>query len=407
MTRTQSTTTPQPAAPFPWGGLLVLAGAVFLSVTAEMIPTGLLPEISAGLDVTPSQTGLLVSAFALAVVVSSVPLSFAVARVPRHTLVVCVIVAIALLSIAASFAPTFEVLFGIRILGGMAHGIFWSVIGSYSAWLVPKEQLGRAVSITTAGGTLAFVLGVPLASATGLAFGWRAPFVGIGVLALIGAVLLWFLLPRVERPPRVPRAERAKGFDPSIPAVALVCLICAVTMIGNYTFYTFIVPFLTDMVGVESTQISFLLFVYGAGGAIGILIAGGVFGRRPRLGLLVGLVVTAISILILALFPHQPVLAIGAFALWGVVFGMVPTSMATQLMHVASPRIRDQASAFYSTAFNTGIGGGAIVGAVVLDAAGLGALAWVFLGALALAIALLVASPLVSRLARPGSRAVG
>ena len=180
-------------------------------------------------------------------------------------------------------------------------------------------------------------------------------------------------------------------------SIELICAICAISMIGNYTFYTYIVPFLTEMVGVPSAQISLLLFIYGAGGAIGILISGWVFGRRPKLGLLVGLVVTALAVLILALFPHDPVLALGAFGLWGVVFGMVPTLMATQLMHVASPRIRDQASAFYSTAFNTGIGGGAIVGAVVLDAAGLGSLAWVFLVTLGIAILLLVISPLLSR----------
>lgn len=393
MTRTMSIPTVTKTPAFPWGGLLVLASAVFLSVTAEMIPTGLLPEMSIDLGVSQSQTGLLVSAFAFAVVVTSVPLSFVFRRVRRHTLTVGVIIAIGVLSVAAALAPTFEVLFVVRVFSGMAHGVFWSVVGAYSAYLVPKEQLGRAVSITTAGGTLAFVLGVPLSSAVGLAFGWRVPFVGIGVLALLGAVLIWWLLPRVTRPDPVKRSERTHRFDPSIPGIALVCVLAAVTMIGNYTFYTYIVPFLTDMVGVPTAQIGTLLFVYGAGGAVGVLLCGWVFGKRPRRGLFLGLGLTALSIAVLALFPSDPVPALAAFTLWGVVFGMVPTLLATQLMHVASPGIRDQASAFYSTAFNTGIGGGAIVGAIVLDAAGLGSLAWVFLGCLAVSFVLLFVSP--------------
>jgi predicted MFS family arabinose efflux permease len=390
---------------FPWGGLIVLATAVFLSVTAEMIPTGLLPEMSTSLGVTESQTGLLISFFAFAVVLTSVPLSLLFRRVPRHLLLVGVLVVVAVTSVLASTAPSYEFLVAVRIIGGMAHGVFWGVVGAYSAHLVPKEQIGRAVALTTGGGTLAFVLGVPLATAVGHAFGWRIPFLAVGLLALLGAVLLWFMLPRVDhlkhtvQDARLTDTGRRRRFvwNDSIPAVALVCIFAAVVTVGHYSFYTYIAPFMIDRMGVAEGDVGLLLLVYGVAGALGLIIAGSVFGKRPSTGLLVSLAVTAASVLVLSVFTANPVIAIGSFALWGVVFGIIPTLMATRLMHVADPAIRDAASAFYSTAFNVGIGLGAVVGALFLDTFGLEVLPWVDLVAIVIGASLLLATPMIAR----------
>lgn len=395
--------------PFPWGGLLVLAVSVFLSVTAEMIPTGLLPEMSSGLGVSESQVGLLISFFAFAVVLTSVPLTFLFRRVPRHLLLMMVLVAIAASSIVGGLAPSFEVLVVARIVGGMAHGVFWGVVGAYSAHLVPKEQIGRAVAITTGGGTLAFVLGVPLATTVGHAFGWRVPFLGIGALAILGAVFIWLLLPRVDHRKHLEvstdtkalRAERRRGpLDPTIPVVALICILVAVVMIGNYSFYTYIAPFMISEMGVPEGQIGLLLLVYGAAGALGVLAAGAVFGRRPTTGLLIALGATGASVLAIALFAANPIVAIGAFFVWGVAFGVIPTLLPTRLMHEASPAIRDSASAFYSTAFNAGIGLGALVGGIFLDSFGLASLPWIYLIGLAFGTALLIATPALTRRAQ-------
>ncbi len=395
--------------PFPWGGLIVLSLAVFLSVTAEMIPTGLLPEMSAGLGVSESQTGLLISFFAFAVVLTSVPLTFLFRRVPRHLLLMFVLIVIALGSVVGGLAPNFEVLAGARIVSGMAHGVFWGVVGAYSAHLVPKEQIGRAVAITTGGGTLAFVLGVPLATTVGHALGWRAPFLGIGALALLGSVMIWMLLPRVDHRKHLEvstdtaalRRERRRGkLDPTVPVVALICMLVAVVMIGNYSFYTYIAPFLIGSMGVPEGQVGLLLLIYGLAGAIGVFTAGALFGRRPATGLMISLAATGASVLLLAVFAANPVIAIGAFFVWGIAFGVIPTLLPTRLMHAASPAIRDSASAFYSTAFNAGIGVGALVGGFFLDALGLGSLPWIYLLALALGIALLAVTPALTRRAQ-------
>jgi predicted MFS family arabinose efflux permease len=176
--------------PFPWVGLIALAAGTFLSVTGEMIPTGLLPEMSTSLGVTESQIGLLVSVFAFTVVLSSTALIHLTRRVPRHALLVAVIVVLGVSTGLGALAPNYELLVATRVLGGLAHGVFWAVVGAYAGHLVPNEQLARAVSVTIAGGTLAFVLGVPLSTALGHALGWRLAFGVLAAAMLLGAVVV-------------------------------------------------------------------------------------------------------------------------------------------------------------------------------------------------------------------------
>jgi predicted MFS family arabinose efflux permease len=398
----------------------MLAVAVFLTVSSEMIPTGLLPEMSASLGVTESQVGFLVTSFAFAAVLTNIPLSILTRRISRHTLVVVVLVVIGTSAALASIAPGYEFLMVARVVGGIAHGVFWSVVGVYSAHLVPKEQIGRAVAITIGGGTVAFVLGVPLGTAIGQSFSWRVPFLAIGVLALAGAVLIWFRLPRaphfddakaasrgVERDESAAgateRAPTKRRFDPTIPAVAALCALVALLMGGHYAFYTYIAPFLIQEVGIPEGRVGTLLFFYGAAGAGGLFLAGSLFGRRPLRGIAVGIGCSGVGVVVFMVFAGQLDIAIAAFVFWGVMFGTLQPLLSTQLLHAASPAIRDTSSAFVSTSFNVGIGSGALLGGLVLEVAGLGALPWADIAALTVAGALLAVSPVIA--ARRSARA--
>ncbi|MFF2388253.1 MFS transporter [Agromyces sp. NPDC058104] len=398
---TSSVPTVHPAPPFPWLGLIVLASAVFLSVTIEMLPTGLLPDMSRELGVGEPLIGLLVTVFAATVVVLTVPLAALTRRVARRRLIVITLVLLAVSCVLSALAPNYPTVVATRVLGGAAHGLFWAVVGAYAGHLVPKEQLARAVSISVAGGSAAFVLGVPLSTALGQALGWRFAFAAMGGLTLIGAVLVWRFLPPVRHHAGEADAAPVRvRKDPTFVPVIVVCLITAVTMIGMYTFYTYIAPYMTDVMGLPSSAISPMLLAYGIAGAVGLVLAGAVLGRRPTVGLVVAMVATGLGAAGLAAFPEVPVVSIGSFLLFGTAFGALPTMLNTRLLHSASAKIRDAAASFYTTAFNTGIGGGALLGAALYGVIGLPALPWVFVGLLACATAALVWTALVNRVSR-------
>jgi predicted MFS family arabinose efflux permease len=389
-----------PAFRFPWVGILTLAACVFLSVTSETLPTGLLSEMSGDLGVEESRVGLLVSVFAIAVVLSSAPLAALTRRVPRHALLLAVLAVFATSNLLTAVAPTFELVVATRVLGGLAHGLFWAVVGAYSAHLVPPALIGRAVALTVGGGSLAFVLGVPLGTAVGQAFGWRAAFAGIGVLTVLGILLTWRFLPAVGRPERETPAASGAGrvrlrermAGQGVGGVLLVCLTAMVIMIGQYGFYTYVDPFVTRVMGIPEAQLSTMLFGYGIAGAVGLLIAGTVFSSRPQLGVVSGLAAAALGVSALAFAPGMWAVAIPGFLLWGLAFGAIPSLLQTRMLHAARPSFRDTASSFYTTAFNVGIGGGALAGGALLDGLGIPALPVAYLAVMAVSVVLGVGS---------------
>jgi predicted MFS family arabinose efflux permease len=405
--------TPPPSKRFPYLALITLAAAAFLCVTIEMLPTGLLPEMSHDLGVSESQVGLTVSVFAFTVVFTSTFLTALTMRVPRHTLVIVVLSIFVASALATALAPNYAVLVASRILGGLAHGVFWSVAGAYAAYIVPKEQLGRAVSITLGGGSLAFVLGVPLGTALGHAVEWRASFGILALLTLVGTGFVYRFLPRVDHLAKgsivatptgsivvlteEPAATYAPRRDHSVTAVVFVCVIAAITMIGQYSFYTYIAPYLVRAIGLDEAAVSPALFAYGIAGAISLVIVGLYLGRRPRLGLMIALVALLATALSLGFLPTVVPLALVSFFLWGLAMGLLPPLLQTRMLHAAPARIRDTASAFYTTAFNIGIGGGALLGAIALDNFGLQSLPFVFAGILVLSIVLVIVSDVVLR----------
>jgi len=381
-----SSTAHTPAeAPFPWIGLLTLAGAIFVSVTSEFLPTGLLPEMAADLDVSLSTVGYLVTIFAATVVVATTPLSILTRRYSRKALVVVVLLVIATANTLSAIAPTYEILVGARILGGLAHGLFWAVVAAYAAHLVPKHQLGRAVAITAGGGSAAFVLGVPVGTALGHALGWRSAFFIIAGIVVVLAVVVIRYLPAVDHRVTLKTGEIAipVAKDKSFAPVLLLCVVILLMLIGQNVFSTYIAPWLSDVGGVEPDVVPFMLFLFGGAGAIGLVLAGFVGDRFPRRGFVAGVVIVMLSLLVLAIWSGNSIVVVVAYTVWGVAFGGLPAMMQTRMMHTASFRVRDLASALQTTAFNIGIGGGALLGGLLLDGAGLTSLpiaAILFLG---------------------------
>ena len=376
------------AGGFPFFRLLVLTGAIFASVSSEFLPTGLLPEMAAELQVSESQIGLLVTVFAGTVVLSTAPLTVLTRRYSRKWLMVLLLGVFALTNVLCAIAPTYWFLVGARIVGGLAHGLFWAVTGPYAALLVPRHQLARAISVTNAGGTMAFILGVPLGTFLGHALGWRLAF---GSMAAIVVVFLVFVI--VYLPPVSHLVPLATGEIPiparkdrSLPAVLIVCMTVVLVILGHNVFYTYIAPWSIQVGGVDEAGVSGLLFAYGAAGAIGLALGGAFGDRYPRASVNVAFAGVVLSVLGLAAFGTSVVPIVIGMVVWSIFFGGVPALMHSRVLHSASERIRDLAAAWLTTSFNAAIGGGALLGGVLLDQLGIEVLPWV--GAAIITVAL-------------------
>ncbi|WP_247046323.1 MFS transporter [Arthrobacter rhizosphaerae] len=356
---------------FPLGGLLLLSTAIFISMSTEFLPGGLIPQIAETFQRPPSDAGNLITVFALTVILTAAPLAAVTRRIPRKALVLVSFAAIGAANAATALSTTFEMLLAARILGAVAHGAFWSVVAAYPASLVRSSQLGKATAVTAAGGSVAGVLGIPLGNALGQMFGWRVSFA-----ALVGLTLLVFLLMVRFLPPItsfVPRQEADDAGKPTpdatLPAVLMICFLILFVVAAQNAFGTYGVVWLLDVVKVAPEAVPIVLLAGGIASAGGVALTGAYYGRAP-----IRLFVGALALMVGILFSlpaaaesgYQAVVWI-LLILMGAVFGGIPIMLQTRMMWTASPRARSIAAALQTTAFNVGIGSGAFMGGVVLE----------------------------------------
>ena len=380
----------------PWSSLLLLSAGIFVAVTSEFLPIGLLPQLRDELGITEAQVGLLITVFAGTVVVATAPLTHVTRTVPRKRLLVALLAVFAVANLIAALAPGYAVLVVARIIGGAAHGVFWAVVSPYAARLVTPDRLARAVAIATSGATGATVAGVPLGTLLGAAVGWRASFAVIAGLVVVIAALIIAVLPPVEHragdaaAAALPMPRR----DATIVPVVVLCATVVLVTLGHATFYTYIAAWVIEVAGFEAGAVAGILLLFGAAGALGVVMAGVLGDRFPRALLPVLLVGVALSVAALA---AQPAAVVVLLVLWSTFLGGVPVIFQARLLQTASPALRDIAAAWLTVAFNIGIGGGALLGGIVIGAWSLAALPLVTVACLLAALVLVAVVALLAK----------
>ncbi|GHH78712.1 MFS transporter [Promicromonospora soli] len=377
------------------GGLFALALATFVAITTELVPVGLLPLISDDLEVSESLAGLLVTAYAFMVAALALPLTSATRRLPRKAVLLGALAVYTASNLIVVLAPTFEVVAVARALGGAAHAVFFSVCIGYVSRLVRPHLAGRALALVTLGASVGFVLGVPLTTSLGTAVGWRTSFLVLAGACALAGVLTAVLLPSVPGGGTPPN-DAARGARRT--ALATVTTANALVYLGHYTVYTYISVLLLAA-GLAMAAVGPALLFVGALGLIGAAYAAARLDVRPRQTTVVTLVVVAGGILALGLTFPSTVGTLAAAAVWSIGFGAVAAVFQTAAIRTrgASP---DVVGALVNATANIGIGGGAALGALVLDGAGAAAIPYT--GAALVVTALVVV--VVARRAFPSTQ---
>ena len=355
---------------FPWWGLLALATAAFTDVVTDLLPAGLLPQMSSSLRVPEARVGLLVSAFAVASALAAIPVTAVLRGLPRRPVLQWVLAGFALLDAVTAVSSWYPLTFLARLAAGVMGGTLWSMLAGYAARMVPARQRGRAIAVVLAGITVALCGGIPAGTALAGALGWRASFGLLAGLALLLVAWIRWQVPAVGGDPASRRTPvRRVARLPGIPAVLAVTLLL---LTGHQAMYTYLAPFAPGRTGL-------VLFVFGGATVAGIWVTGIVADSHLRPVLLAALTLIATAMLVLGLAAREPVALLAAAALGGVAFGGAPTLLQTALVDASGPASADVATALQTTVYNVGIAAGALAGGLVLGGTGAAALPWVTL----------------------------
>ncbi|WP_313444787.1 MFS transporter [Brevundimonas sp.] len=366
--------------------LLALAAGAFGIGVTEFAPMGLLPVIATDLGVSIPSAGLLISAYALGVVLGAPLMTLATGRVPRRTLLIGLAGIFTVGNALSALADNYAQLMMARIITSLNHGAFFGVGAIVAAGLVPPDRKAGAVAAMFMGLTIANVVGVPLATWAGETLGWRASFWGIAMIGVMVMAALALTLPKAAAPAAGDMlAElRVLGRRRVLSALAL-------TVIGSsamFTVFTYITPILREQTGASLGFVTAMLVLYGLGLTVGNWVGGKFADRSVDRTLIVTLAGLSLVLLIFAVaMPLANVSAVLIF-LWGIAsFALVPP-LQVRVMDAAreAPNL---ASAVNIGAFNLGNAIGAALGGAVI-AGGLGYPAVALAGAGASALGLLM-----------------
>ncbi|BBC74294.1 MFS transporter [Altererythrobacter sp. B11] len=365
-------------------GLVALSiGAFGIGVT-EFAPMGLLPVIAGDLGVSIPTAGLLISAYALGVMLGAPLMTLTTGRVPRRTLLIALAAIFTLGNLLAAISTGYGMLLAARLLTSLNHGAFFGVGSIVAASLVPPERKAGAVAAMFMGLTIANVVGVPLATLAGEHLGWRMSFWGIAGLGVATMVALRLTLPGMPAPDGGNALAELRVLKRGSVLAAL-----ALTVIGSsamFTVFTYIAPILRAETHASLGFVTAMLVTYGVGLTVGNWL-GGIFADRSvdrtLMVTLAGLALVLVAFAVL--MPFSAPTAILVF-LWGVAsFALVPP-LQVRVM-TAAAEAPNLASAVNIGAFNLGNAIGAGIGGGVI-AAGLGYRAVALAGAVAAVIGL-------------------
>src|SRR5829696_22300 len=176
----------------------LLALGTFLMCTTEFMIAGLLAQMADDFGVRPSQVGLLITAFAIGMIVGAPVMAIATLRLRKRLTLVLALASFAAGHVIAAFSGSFALLLAARVLTAVVTGAFWSVASVGATRAAGPEASSRALGMMGSGVALATVLGVPLGSLAGDQLGWRGAFWALAALAVFAAVVIGRFTPADE-----------------------------------------------------------------------------------------------------------------------------------------------------------------------------------------------------------------
>ena len=364
----------RPSAVRAWLGVAAITASLFVFLTTELMPIGLLTPLSTSLVISVGVAGLMVTLMGVSAGLGVAIIVAWTRRLNRRVLLSALLVILAVGNVATALAPNFALILTTRLLMGFASGVFWAIGVSMAMRLVPQRQASRAAAVVMSGISIATVVGIPLGTMLESLTDWRTTFLiwsGLSVLVLLAVAAAVPSLPSANA------VSLREVFTLPLKNVRLRLVLTTVVLfvLGHFGAYTFVRPILEGDPAATPAFITVALMIFGVGGAVGNFIAGRLVIWSLRGSFIVGCAGLVGSLLLLHLIGRTPAGAIVALTLWGLSFGIAQLAQVN-LTLAAAPETFEAAMSLNTMAYNTSIALGALFGGLFADHVGVASVVW-------------------------------
>ncbi len=362
-----------------WLPLLGLVASVFIFNTSEFMPIGLLVDIAADFQINEAQAGMLITVYAWAVTILSLPLMILASRFEYKRLLFGTVLLFGVGQFLSATAGNYWMLMVARLLVACAHSVFWSIATPLAVKIVAKSHGAMALGLIVTGTSLAIICGLPLGRVVGLYVGWRITFGLLGAAAVLVLAYIAFLFPKV--PSGEPFSLKELPGLLHNPMLMGLYVLTFIHVTGYYTGYSYIEPFLQQVAGMPDGWITAMLVVLGVAGIIGSMLFSRMFDTHPTPFLCTAVTVAAISLLMLRPGALSFYTMLLVCIVWGIAVTAFNVAGNAEIIRAVPFHASAVATAIFSGIFNLGIGTGTWVGGMVttyMDIADIGFVGAVF-----------------------------
>lgn len=356
----------------------ILGLTVFCIGTTEFMISGLLPDLARDLSVSIPTVGLLISGYALGVVIGGPILTVATLRINRKTSLIGLLALFVLGQTMGALAPSYGVLMTGRAIAALAQGAFFGIGSVAAVDLAGPQRRAQALAIMFAGLTVANVFGVPAGTFLSQHAGWRASFWVVDALAVLALLGVTFLIPRRPNGPHTgTRAEFAAFRNPRVWVALATSML---TQAAIFCCFSYLSPLFTAVSGFPEQAVPLLLVLFGLGCFAGSIVGGKFADRHLLPNLYIGIGAMALALALLTLTAHSRIATVVTIAVFGVAAFSINPALQAQVMREAgnAPTL---ATTTNTSAFNVGNTIGPWLGGSAISA-GLGYTAPAWVGAL-------------------------
>ncbi|MDX3661182.1 MFS transporter [Streptomyces sp. ID05-26A] len=343
--------------------------------TTEFATMGLLPQIAETFGIPDYQAAYAISLYAAGVVVGAPLIAVLGAKLPRKGMLIGLMLAVALGNGLSAMAQDKTLLLIARFVAGLPHGAFFGIAAVVAATLVAPERRGTAVARVMVGLTVANLVGVPLATAAGQQIGWRTAYLAVAVIALVTAAAIAAWVPLVPKVEDASMKNEVRAFGR--PTVWFAIFTGMIGFGGMFAVYSYVAPLTTEVAGLASGVVPWILAVFGLGMTLGATFGGRFVDRSVTGSVFGGLIAVTVILVLFGLTATIPVLLFVFLFLLGFTIQILAAALQIKLMD-ASPDAPSLAASSNHSSLNVANGAGAWLGGLAIAAGwGYTSTAWV------------------------------
>jgi predicted MFS family arabinose efflux permease len=362
----------------------------FITGCSVLAPAGMLPELSAGLDISIRTAGLLITFGAVTLCIGSPLTAWLTSRIERRMLLTATLAVLALGNIASALAPDYASLLVIRLAMLAIGALYTPQAAGTAALIVPAERRGSTIAYIFLGWSLAAAVGLPLITFIASRYGWRAAYGGIGAFGCVSFLLLLWRLPAgLKGTPVDLKTWTEVGRNGTI---VLLLAITMLQMSGQFVVFTFMGPLLKKLTDASPDAIGLVFGLYGLFGFLGVAIATRIvdtWGPFRTSVLFTCLLLTGVSGWAVGA-GILPAMAVGA-AIWGLGFASTNSMQQVRLV-AAAPALASATVSLNTSVLYIGQAVGSAVGGWLFARELLHVAGFVGAGFILVALALVVAT---------------